>query len=339
MNTTRRCHAIVLPLTGALLAGIASAQTLVEYDPTGPQDSSQPVPATQVAMGLIASDLTQTGFGAWVNTNVLPVGQLGSASPTLDPTQYVSFDITPSVAVQYSTLSYSRLSYLNEGNRAAAVRTNLDNFTADVDVLTGLAPQGLVQLDFDISSLGVTAAPVEFRIYFYDAPSTGADWVDLVSTAAGGTGIVLTGTTFQSLGTPYCTGANNSTGVPAELSADGTATVAINDVTLTASDLPTSSFGFFLTSLTQGFVMNPGGSSGNLCLGGAIGRFVGPGQIQNSGAMGEFSLMLDLTQHPTPTGFVAVAAGDTWNFQAWYRDTSMGAATSNFTNGLEIDFN
>jgi hypothetical protein len=49
-------------------------------------------------------------------------------------------------------------------------------------------------------------------------------------------------------------------------------------------------------------------------------------------------LALDLTQIPQPTGFVSVAAGDTWNFQCWYRDAVGGVATSNFTDGLSVDF-
>ena len=89
---------------------------------------------------------------------------------------------------------------------------------------------------------------------------------------------------------------------------------------------------------TQGSVANPGGSEGILCLGGAIGRYVGPGQIVNSGATGEVSLALDLTQTPQPTGFVSVQPGETWNFQAWYRDAVGGTATSNFTDGLEVQF-
>ena len=83
---------------------------------------------------------------------------------------------------------------------------------------------------------------------------------------------------------------------------------------------------------------NPGGSDGNLCLGGSIGRYVGPGQIVNSGATGSFTLPLDLTQTPTPTGLVAIAAGETWNFQAWHRDAVGGFATSNFTDGLAVQF-
>ncbi|MEZ6015801.1 MAG: hypothetical protein R3F49_11845 [Planctomycetota bacterium] len=141
------------------------------------------------------------------------------------------------------------------------------------------------------------------------------------------------------LGVNYCGPAPvNSTGASGGISATGSAVVAANDVTLIASALPTNSFGFFLASESPGFVAHPGGSQGNLCLGSPIGRYVGAGQIQNSGAAGTFSLVLDLTQTPLPSGIVAIAGGEVWRFQAWYRDASGGAATSNFTDGLEIGF-
>lgn len=122
------------------------------------------------------------------------------------------------------------------------------------------------------------------------------------------------------------------------MSASGTPTVAANMFVLECGDMPTQSFAFFLTSQTQGFTAMPGGSAGNLCLGGPIGRFVGPGQIQNSGASGSVQLPVDLTQVPTPTGLVSVQPGQTWNFQCWFRDSSGGAATSNFSDGLEVPF-
>jgi hypothetical protein len=34
----------------------------------------------------------------------------------------------------------------------------------------------------------------------------------------------------------------------------------------------------------------------------------------------------------------AIMAGDTWHFQAWYRDTPAGAGSSNFSNGLSVIF-
>jgi hypothetical protein len=140
------------------------------------------------------------------------------------------------------------------------------------------------------------------------------------------------------LGTNYCTAVANSTGNTADISATGSDVAANNDVTLLANELPNNAFGFFLTSQTQGFIQNPGGSMGNLCLTGSIGRYVGPGQIQNSGGTGSISLVLDLTQTPQPTGFVSVQAGQTWNFTAWHRDSVGGTATSNFSDGLSIAF-
>ena len=138
-------------------------------------------------------------------------------------------------------------------------------------------------------------------------------------------------------GANYCSANANSTGSASSMSADGSPNVANNDLTLTASGLPNNSFGFFITSRSQGFAANPGGSQGNLCLGGIIGRF--QQQIVNSGSNGSFSIPADVTAFPDPTvGTVGVLPGDTWNFQAWHRDAVGGVTTSNFTDGLEITF-
>jgi hypothetical protein len=40
---------------------------------------------------------------------------------------------------------------------------------------------------------------------------------------------------------------------------------------------------------------------------------------------------------PTPTGLVPVAPGETWHFQAWYRDANPGA-TSNLTDNHSVTF-
>lgn len=138
--------------------------------------------------------------------------------------------------------------------------------------------------------------------------------------------------------TSYCGPAPvNSTGQPGVMSASGSQLASANDLTLVASDLPPNQFGIFLTSRTRGFVPGVGGTSnGNLCLTGNIGRFVGPGQILPTGVVGSFSLAVDLTALPQGSGTVAAVAGDTWDFQAWYRD-GMGLG-SNLTDGLEIVF-
>ena len=96
-------------------------------------------------------------------------------------------------------------------------------------------------------------------------------------------------------------------------------------------DLPPAQLGLLVCSKTPAIVPNPGGSAGNLCLGGAIGRY---GQIVQVAADGTMTSTVDLTQTPQPTGLVAIAAGETWRFQAWHRD----GGTSNLTVGLEIPF-
>ena len=85
------------------------------------------------------------------------------------------------------------------------------------------------------------------------------------------------------------------------------------------------------------FEVGPGGSQGNLCLIGQIGRFVAPGQVQSSGAPRRIQLQLDLTNLPIGAGQAAVAPGETWNFTLWYRDENPGP-TSNFTDAVGVTF-
>lgn len=131
----------------------------------------------------------------------------------------------------------------------------------------------------------------------------------------------------------------NSTGVAGALTTIGSQSVSDNSMSLAATSLPTQTFGLFIVSQQAGFVQNPGGSQGNLCLGGAIGRYVGPGQIMNSGQSGAVTLLIDLSNTPLPSGSVAIAAGETWNFQYWHRDNVAGTPTSNFTDGIAVTFN
>ena len=137
------------------------------------------------------------------------------------------------------------------------------------------------------------------------------------------------------IGTTYCNPANaNSTGAPGEILAYGSEVVADNDVTLEAASLPANQFSYFINSQMQGLV-NPPGSQGNLCLSGAIGRH--NASVINTGAAGTASLGLDLTNIPTPSGPVAIQAGETWYWQLWYRDVNP-TGTNNFTDGVCITF-
>lgn len=169
--------------------------------------------------------------------------------------------------------------------------------------------------------------------------------VIFIATAKDSTGAALgqvvlrLDTTGGTLGDNYCMANPNSTMSPGVISAVGSPIIAQNNVTLVAGSVPANVFGFFIVSRTEGFIANPGGSSGNLCVLGDIGRYVAPGRIQNSGPGAEFSLAIDLGMIPQPMGFVAAQPGESWSFQCWHRDTSSGMATSNFTNGVSVVFN
>ncbi len=136
----------------------------------------------------------------------------------------------------------------------------------------------------------------------------------------------------QPLGFAYGETETNSTGSPASILARGSAYSNHNCLTFQASGLPTGQFGYFLMSLHQGFVPLFGGSQGNLHLDLPIVRF--SGDIVLSDSSGEATFEPDLAALPQGTLF---QAGETWNFQMWYRDSNPNT-TSNTSNGLAITF-
>ena len=133
------------------------------------------------------------------------------------------------------------------------------------------------------------------------------------------------------LGTTYCASTANSTGIRAELEAVGSDVASDNDFVLVADSMPLHKFGYFIASQTSDFIANGGGSQGNICVGGSLVRFVN--QMQSTGASGSFVLTPNLSNFPGPAGG-QVLAGQTWYFQAWFRD----GQTSNFTDALEVPF-
>ncbi len=144
--------------------------------------------------------------------------------------------------------------------------------------------------------------------------------------------------TVGSMGAVYCIGAPNSVGGIGRLFAFGSSAVSGNDVTLVGSGLPPHQMSVLVTSQTQDFVPNAGGSTGDLCLGGMIGRFKAPSQVMTTDAGGTMTIPIDLTALPTPMGATGVLAGQSWNFQAWHRDGFPGFPSSNFTSAIEITF-
>ncbi|MCP3919584.1 MAG: hypothetical protein GY711_28955 [bacterium] len=76
--------------------------------------------------------------------------------------------------------------------------------------------------------------------------------------------------------------------------------------------------------------VTPPGSQGRLCIAGTIGRHSRPGEIFQ-GPVGTPGV--DLGALPT-TPMTAVMSGDTWSFQAWFRDGSQ----NNFTDAVQVLF-
>lgn len=134
------------------------------------------------------------------------------------------------------------------------------------------------------------------------------------------------------IGTQECPGVPNSRGLPGELQAVGSAASQSNEVWLVARNLPAGQFGFFITGQMPGLVMGPGGSQGNLCITGSLARF--NAVIPNSGIGGFFEQRIDTGQIPTQPAS-AIQPGETWYYQAWYRDQNP-QPTSNFTSAAGV---
>jgi hypothetical protein len=141
--------------------------------------------------------------------------------------------------------------------------------------------------------------------------------------------------------TYICDPANaNTTGQPANLLFQGN-----NDISqgpylalLTTTQLPPNQFGYYLASRTPRVPGLPV-SNGRLCLQGDIARLIGPGQpgVQNSGPNGVFQAAVNTANVPTNPNR-AILPGDTWYFQAWYRDQSATGPRSNFSNACCVPF-
>jgi len=138
------------------------------------------------------------------------------------------------------------------------------------------------------------------------------------------------------VGVPFCSPANpNSLGTPAWIHAFGSNVAGGNPLAIVASGLPASSVGYFLCSQTTGSATPPA-SQGRLCLGGSIGRISVPvlSVAVQGRRFGRFVDTLALPGNPP----APVSAGQTWYFQAWFRDSVGGSATSNFTDAVAIQF-
>lgn len=130
-------------------------------------------------------------------------------------------------------------------------------------------------------------------------------------------------------GATYCTSTVNSSGAAASIAALGSPSLAVNNLRLEATDLPTSSFGIFFYGDNAAQV--PFGN-GFRCVTGSI-RRLGPAAL--SSASGE--LARDIDNLALPAGDVFMA-GSTRRFQCWFRDQPAGGHQFNLSDGIAITF-
>lgn len=136
------------------------------------------------------------------------------------------------------------------------------------------------------------------------------------------------------IGTQYCEATFNSAEATGWLSMFGSQTAGTQKVAI-AQDLPVGQFALMINSQTPGLTIGVGGSNGNLCLGGSIGRMNSSiSQVLHTGSAFFFVNPANLE---TADGFIAAQPGQTWHFQVWFRDTFAGQPTSNLTNAVRVE--
>jgi len=126
----------------------------------------------------------------------------------------------------------------------------------------------------------------------------------------------------------YCLAVSNSTGSPASISAGGSTSIAANTFLLRAQPVPVQP-GLFFYGPQQTQV--PFGN-GFRCIAGMLFRL----DVENASATGVLEHLVDFTDPPSLAG--QIASGSTWNFQAWYRDPTVGPSFFNLSDGLSVTF-
>ncbi|MFT4538658.1 MAG: hypothetical protein ACI835_001095 [Planctomycetota bacterium] len=128
------------------------------------------------------------------------------------------------------------------------------------------------------------------------------------------------------LGTRYCVTSVNSTGGSAMIEGSGSPSVLTNDLTFTSQPIPNqpSVFLYAPTQVTQPF------GNGFLCASGGVTTL--PVVFGSSNAATQ---RIDLTTLPASA---PISAGETWNFQHWFRDPTAGGSYHNLSDAISITF-
>ena len=129
----------------------------------------------------------------------------------------------------------------------------------------------------------------------------------------------------------FCVTSPNSVGPGALIGYTGTASLAANDLELTAVGCPPNKPGLFFYGPDQVSLIF---GNGIRCAGGSINRL----QAMSTDFLGTAAQQLDLGAAPFNAGGGAAGVGVNHNFQFWYRDPDAGGAAFNTTDGLSVTY-
>lgn len=110
------------------------------------------------------------------------------------------------------------------------------------------------------------------------------------------------------------------------------------DLTLEVFDVPPQTPVLFVLGGETGFIPGLNGFDGNLCVGlPGLARLTGSGPVDFADLNGIVTRPLDLSALPRGTSLLTVMPGDTWVFQAIFRDLA-SPGQANLTNAISVVF-
>jgi hypothetical protein len=136
-------------------------------------------------------------------------------------------------------------------------------------------------------------------------------------------------------GTAYCVASPNSSGQQAETLAYGFGLVSSGRILLATEGLPPGQPALLIASQAWSFLPPVPGTMGYQCVIGNLAVF--RDSVSFADNTGRVMHDVDLTAMPTRPTSTSVQPGETWHFQAWYRD-NLGGSTTNFSLPTRIDF-
>ncbi len=184
---------------------------------------------------------------------------------------------------------------------------------------------------YDVAGGTVSTVVAGVSARFISLVSSGVDpnvstFCDPASSNSTGAPAVLSGVTGSGIGSGLHLEVTG--GVPGQL-----AYILAGNEATAGTAVSNGLFCLVGTSTAQFFRYNVAGTDMN-----SIGGFDAFGVMINASGTSTTGFGFDVPTTIPATVPILIMAGDTWHFQAWYRDTPAAVGSSNFTNGLSVMF-